>query len=84
MIFLPGAAGTLQEIFDNATPNYYESRGEPTPMVLVNTAHWTEKLPAWPLLQALAAGRSMESRIALVESVEEAPAALARLGGGLP
>ncbi|WP_328861873.1 LOG family protein [Streptomyces sp. NBC_00306] len=84
VIFLPGAAGTLQEIFDNATPNYYESRGEPTPMVLVNKAHWTEKLPAWPLLQALAAGRSMESRIALVESVEEAPAALARLGGGRP
>ncbi len=35
VVFLPGAAGTVQEIFDNATPNYYESRGEPTPMVLV-------------------------------------------------
>ena len=31
VVFLPGAAGTVQEIFDNATPNYYESRGEPTP-----------------------------------------------------
>ncbi|MFF4247863.1 LOG family protein [Streptomyces sp. NPDC001822] len=79
VIFLPGAAGTVQEIFDNATPNYYESRSAPTPMVLVNRAHWTEKLPAWPLLRALAAGRSMESRIALVDSVEEAAGALARL-----
>ncbi|WP_328395892.1 LOG family protein [Streptomyces sp. NBC_00390] len=81
VIFLPGAAGTVQEIFDNATPNYYESRGEPTPMVLVNRAHWTELLPTWPLLQSLARGRSMQTRIALVDSVEEAPEALARLAG---
>ncbi|MFE2053342.1 LOG family protein [Streptomyces sp. NPDC059459] len=81
VVFLPGAAGTVQEIFDNATPNYYESRGEPTPMVLVDRAHWTERLPAWPLLTALASGRTMESRIALVDRIEEAPEALKRLGG---
>lgn len=79
MVFLPGAAGTLQEIFDNATPNYYGSRGEPTPMVLVGRTHWTEHLPAWPLLQALARGRAMESRIALVDSVAEVPAVLASM-----
>jgi predicted Rossmann-fold nucleotide-binding protein len=79
VVFLPGAAGTVQEIFDNATPNYYGSRGEPSPMVLVNRAHWTEELPAWPLLRALAKGRPMESRIALVDTVDEAPDALARM-----
>ncbi|MFJ5550412.1 LOG family protein [Streptomyces sp. NPDC093225] len=79
VVYLPGAAGTVQEIFDNATPNYYGSRGEPTPMVLVDRAHWTEHLPAWPLLQALARDRAMETRIALVESVDEVPDALARL-----
>lgn len=82
VVYLPGAAGTVQEIFDNATPNYYESRGEPTPMVLVNRDHWTEKLPAWPLLQALAADRAMAPRIALVDSVDEVPDALARLASG--
>ncbi|MFJ8110826.1 LOG family protein [Streptomyces sp. NPDC096132] len=81
VVFLPGAAGTVQEIFDNTTPNYYESRGEPTPMVLVDRAHWTEHLPAWPLLRSLARERSMESRIALVDRIEEAPEALKRLGG---
>ncbi|MGW7489799.1 LOG family protein [Streptomyces sp. NPDC054786] len=84
VVFLPGAAGTVQEIFDNATPNYYGSRGEPTPMVLVDRAHWTERLPAWPLLQALAADRPMAARIALVDSVDEAPEALARLKDGTP
>ncbi|MGW0390164.1 LOG family protein [Streptomyces sp. NPDC003042] len=80
VVFLPGAAGTVQEIFDNATPNYYALRGEPTPMVLVGRAHWTEHLPAWPLLQALAGARAMESRIALVDSVDEVPAVLASMG----
>ncbi|GHI87115.1 LOG family protein [Streptomyces xanthophaeus] len=77
VVFLPGAAGTVQEVFDNATPNYYESRGPATPMVLVDRAHWTEHLPVWPLLQALARGRAMESRIALVDSVDEVPEVLA-------
>ncbi|MFF1369573.1 LOG family protein [Streptomyces virginiae] len=79
VVYLPGAAGTLQEIFDNATPNYYESRGEPAPMILVDRDHWTEHLPAWPLLQALARGRAMESRIALVDSVDEVPDVLASM-----
>jgi predicted Rossmann-fold nucleotide-binding protein len=81
VVFLPGAAGTVQEIFDNGTPNYYGSRGEPTPMVLVDRAHWTERLPAWPLLRALARGRAMESHIALVDRIEEAPQALKHLAG---
>jgi predicted Rossmann-fold nucleotide-binding protein len=81
VVFLPGAAGTVQEIFDNATPNYYESRGEPTPMVLVDREHWTRHLPAWPLLRSLAEGRAMESRIDLVDRIEQAPEAIKRLGG---
>ncbi|MEU6813848.1 Rossmann fold nucleotide-binding protein [Streptomyces sp. NPDC046860] len=79
VVFLPGAAGTVQEIFDNATPNYYGSRGNPTPMVLVDEEHWTEKLPTWPLLRALARERPMESRIALVGRIEMASDALKRL-----
>jgi predicted Rossmann-fold nucleotide-binding protein len=82
MVFLPGAADTVQEVFDAATPDYYGSRDEPVPMVLVDRAHWTARLPAWPLLEALAAGRAMAGRIALVDSVTEVPAALARLDAG--
>ncbi|MFI9808001.1 LOG family protein [Streptomyces sp. NPDC052301] len=81
VVFLPGAAGTVQEIFDNATPNYYESRGEPTPMVLVDREHWTRELPAWSLLQSLARGRAMESRIALVDRIEQATEEIKRIGG---
>ncbi|MFI1199793.1 LOG family protein [Streptomyces sp. NPDC020883] len=79
VVFLPGAAGTVQEVFDAATMNYYRSHGEPTPMVLVNREHWTETLPAWPLLRTLATGQAMEARIALVDSVDDVPEALTRL-----
>lgn len=78
IIFLPGAAGTVQEIFQDACENYYSAREAVTPMVLVGKRHWEEEYPAWPILQKLAAGRAMGDRIFLVDSVEEA---LAVMGG---
>ncbi|MGP9782914.1 LOG family protein [Glutamicibacter sp. AOP12-B1-11] len=72
IIVLPGAAGTVQEIFQDACENYYATGARVAPIVLVGREHWTRKLPVWPLLQALAAGRAMESRIALVDTVQEA------------
>ncbi|WP_309081339.1 Rossmann fold nucleotide-binding protein [Zhihengliuella sp.] len=72
--FLPGAGGTVQEIFQDACENYYASEDSVAPMVLIGREYWTERLPAWPLLRALAAGRPMEDRIHLVETVEEAAA----------
>lgn len=77
VVFLPGAAGTVQEVFQDACENYYGTSETITPMVLVGERHWTEKLPAWPLLRTLAEGRGMADRLRLVDSVEEAVAALA-------
>jgi predicted Rossmann-fold nucleotide-binding protein len=72
IVFLPGAAGTVQEVFQDACENYYADPASVAPMVLVGRHHWTEVLPAWPLLQALARDRSMESRVHLVDTVDEA------------
>lgn len=74
IVFLPGAGGTVQEVFQDACENYYAAEEDVAPMVLVGRAHWTEVLPAWPLLQALARGRAMEAHIHLVDTVEEAAA----------
>ncbi len=77
IVFLPGAAGTVQEIFQDACENYYAAESSVAPMVLVGRHYWTSDYPAWPLLQALARGRAMESHVHLVDTVEEAAAMVA-------
>ncbi|GAA3805928.1 Rossmann fold nucleotide-binding protein [Nocardioides panacisoli] len=72
IVFLPGAGGTVQEIFQDACENYYADEADVARMVLVGRRYWTEQLPAWPLLESLARGRPMESRIHLVDTVDEA------------
>ena len=78
IVFLPGAAGTVQEVFQDACENYYADASGVAPMVLVGREYWTEVVPAWPLLQSLAKGRAMASVVHLVDSVEEVPALLSR------
>ena len=77
IVFLSGAGGTVQEVFQDACENYYADESSVAPMVLVGRAHWTEELPVWPLLQALARGRAMEEHVHLVETVDEAVAVVA-------
>jgi predicted Rossmann-fold nucleotide-binding protein len=72
IVFLPGAAGTVQEIFQDACENYYADDAQVAPMVLVGRRHFSETVPAWPLLRALAAGRGFARAIALVDTVDEA------------
>ncbi|NYE34901.1 putative Rossmann-fold nucleotide-binding protein [Nocardioides cavernae] len=74
IVFLPGAAGTVQEVFQDACENYYADRSSVAPMVLLGAHHWTEVLPVWPLLRALARERAMEEHVHLVDTVEEAVA----------
>jgi predicted Rossmann-fold nucleotide-binding protein len=78
IVFLPGAAGTVQEIFQDACENYYADASSVAPMVLVGREYWTEVVPAWPLLESLARGRAMEPVVHLVDTVEEVPALLSR------
>ena len=78
IVVLPGAAGTVQEIFQAGTPLYYHDEdlpGHQLPrLVLVGVDHWTETLPAWQLLRSLAAGRPMEEHVHLVDDVASAVA----------
>ncbi|MCA0296012.1 MAG: LOG family protein [Actinobacteria bacterium] len=77
LVCLPGAAGTVQEVFQGVTPRFYAVGDDPVPpLVLVGTDYWTRVRPAWPLLTSLAEGRPMAASLHLVDSVAEVPALL--------
>lgn len=70
IIYLPGAAGTVQEIFQAVTPNYYGDPATQIPLILVGVEYWSVQFPVWDLLQSLAASRPMP--LSLVDTIEEA------------
>jgi predicted Rossmann-fold nucleotide-binding protein len=78
IVFLPGAAGTVQEIFQSACTNYYAAEEDVAPMVFLGTEHWTRTLPVWPLVTALAEGRPLARRIHLLDDPSQVPGALSR------
>jgi len=73
IVFAPGSAGTVQEIFQDATQNHYGTvRGIASPMAFLGKAYWEERLPVVPLLRKLSEGR----RYAELIEVEDDPARL--------
>ena len=73
IVFAPGAAGTVQEVFQAANDRYYALRGTAgAPLVLLGREHWTTTLPAWPLLQALARDSPMTGAVHVVDDLDEA------------
>ena len=64
IVFAPGSAGTVQEIFQDACQNHYGTvQGLVSPMALFGTQYWTERLPVVPLLEALSSGGSWFDRV---------------------
>lgn len=53
IIYSPGSAGTLQEIFQDAVQNHYLSFGYASPMVFLDSDYWTKQMPVYPLLTDL-------------------------------
>lgn len=53
VIYTPGSAGTLQEIFQEAVQNHYLSFGLSSPMIFLGKEFWTKDVPVWPLIQHL-------------------------------
>jgi predicted Rossmann-fold nucleotide-binding protein len=53
IIFSPGMAGTIQEIFQEAAQNHYLNFGYSSPMIFYNSDYWTRFFPVYPLLESL-------------------------------
>jgi predicted Rossmann-fold nucleotide-binding protein len=81
IVYLPGQAGTVQEIFQAVTENFYVSDAtRVAPMILVGVDYWTTLLPAWPLLRELGAGRPMAE---VTHCVDDITSAIELLVGGV-
>lgn len=53
VIFAPGSAGTMQEIFMDLAQNHYVSYGYASPMIFLNKKFWTKKRPLYPLIEKM-------------------------------
>ncbi len=53
VIYAPGRAGTIQEVFQEAVQNHYLTFGFASPMVFLDKEFWTKTTPFYPLLTNL-------------------------------
>lgn len=53
VVYSPGSAGTMQEIFQDAVQNHYLSFGYASPMVFLGKKYWIEEMPVYPMLHQL-------------------------------
>ena len=72
IIFTPGSAGTLQEIFQDAVQNHYLSFGYASPMCFLGRRFWTEEVPVYPFLQDMVTrGRYRNLHLSLSDDSED-------------
>ena len=71
LIFAPGSAGTIQEIFQDATQNHYATTGVSSPMVFLDENYWTQEKPIFPLLKELAAGKPYHDLVAIFDEATD-------------
>ena len=53
IVYTPGSAGTVQEIFQEAVKNHYLSCGYSSPMIFLGKEFWSHELPVYPMLEQL-------------------------------
>jgi len=74
VVYAPGSAGTIQEVFMDAAQNHYETFGPASPMIFLDRTYWTETKPVYPLLETLAGDTPYEDHLTLTDSVDTAVA----------
>ncbi|MEH0970079.1 hypothetical protein V6U77_02925 [Micromonospora sp. CPCC 205546] len=75
IVFAPGRAGTVQEVFQAATKTYYCTDGASGAYVFLDRAYWTDELPVESLLRPLLAASpygDVSSSVHLTDDVHEA------------
>lgn len=72
VVFAPGKAGTLQEIFQDAVVNYYRGTKPFVPMVFLGGTYWRDELPVALVLRKLFGTSNYKRNVLLTDFMSEA------------
>ncbi len=79
IVYTPGSAGTMQEIFQDAVQNHYVSMGLSSPMVFMGREFWTKQMPVYPMLEKLMeTGMYKNLQLTLTDDIDEIAEVLLR------
>lgn len=72
IIYAPGRAGTMQEVFQEAVQNHYLTFDFASPMIFLDTEFWTKTMPIYPILTDLMKrGIYKNLLLSLTDNIEE-------------
>ncbi len=77
IVYSPGSAGTLQEIFQDAVHNHYLSFEVSSPMIFLGKDFWMNEVPVYRLMEHLMEkGKYKNLELTLTDDMEEIEAVL--------
>jgi len=83
VIFAPGSAGTIQEIFQDLTQNHYLSFGYASPMIFMDKEYWSYQRPIYPAIELMSLRGDLKNLdLGLYDTNEEVVAHIERFEGG--
>ncbi len=82
VVFAPGWAGTVQEVFQAATKAFYRTDGDTGPLIFLDRPYWTETVPVATLLAPLLAASPHGDLRRLIFITDEVPEVVEVLTGG--
>jgi len=72
IIFTPGSAGTIQEIFQDAAQNHYSTYGPSSPMIFFGEEYYNHEIPVYPLISdLLERGKYQKLRLSITDNPQE-------------
>ena len=71
IVFAPGNAGTIQEIFQDAAQNRYATTGKVSPMIFLDKDYWTVEKPIYDVMKSLAAPYDYGKMIGIADTVDD-------------
>ena len=71
VVFVPGSAGTRQEVFMEAAQDHYGTTGFYSPMVFLGTKQYKVDAPIFPLLEIVAKGKAYADFLFITDDPRE-------------